>query len=750
MAGTFGNATLEGLNPVLLPLSFAFSVGRDDPDQSVSALGDRDQPTIVAKLKDLMKESPGWLTAHEAGFKDLTAGVPFVTAILLAIADKIWDMTPLGGLPFDPSDVLDFIHGLPALSDLIPGLDASKIISGHFAQSMIENLTDDLGDIVDHAQDIIDNIYQAIHGGSSTGNLVTTIKTALQNIPGPNVVTTLLSSIIPALDTSKITTGTFGDGFLPGLGSLRDAIGQAIDGGSTTGYTAANVKTKLQNIPGPNIVTSLLSSVIPALDTSKITTGTFGDGFLPGLGSLRDAIGQAVDGGSSTGYTAANVKTKLQNIPGPNILSTLGTTNFAQDVHGIVDGLVNRLRGESFSGWALDDAGDTLEDTAGSLAANTAAIAALNNSQTGADNGGQSVLVDFSQLPNGSLPGDFSITYSGSGTDTWSISSGRAKMSHSSGSDRTSAIRYTTVPTDTDRQKIGCAFSAAPRTGGFLQAGLSFIIGRCNSAVTSYVYLALGSNTIELGCVVSGVQTVFVPTSTYVFGFKPTAAYWLECGTTGGTRVFRVWENSTVLFSYTDSGNVSQLGASFRYTGFGGFMDAGTNPGWPGDVLAFAFSDNTPATLIGSFAKMSRTATGTVTFNSGTNLAPTSFFGVNDGATADITPDLTNGKFTVNTKGNYIVSIGYKIASGGMPGNTAIAPILYKNGSAHLGSGDYQQTQAGVTPVQIRSVSQTFFVDLDVNDTVQAGYNGTNSMTSSFTGEAAGLYSYFRIARMYP
>lgn len=249
-----------------------------------------------------------------------------------ALMDTIVNALGTTGTGFGLSGVTTALTNIPGvnivtalLSSVIPGLDASKITSGTFPQSMITGLLSTLGTLLptNTFQSLIDAMYQAINGGTSTNNTVASIKTALLNIPGVNIVTSLLASVIPGLDASKIVSGTFGNSLVPGLGSIADYIYQAINGGSSTGNALSTIKTSLLNIPGANIVTSLLASVIPGLDASKIISGTFGNTLVPGLGSIADYIYQAINGGSSTGNALSTIKTSLLNIPGLNIVSSL-------------------------------------------------------------------------------------------------------------------------------------------------------------------------------------------------------------------------------------------------------------------------------------------------------------------------------------------------------------------------------------------------------------------------------------------
>lgn len=50
---------------------------------------------------------------------------------------------------------------------------------------------------------------------------------------------------VEGIDASKVTTGSFADARVPSVGELRDAIWQAIYGGTTTGHTANEVKLAL-------------------------------------------------------------------------------------------------------------------------------------------------------------------------------------------------------------------------------------------------------------------------------------------------------------------------------------------------------------------------------------------------------------------------------------------------------------------------------------------------------------------------
>lgn len=156
-------------------LEFAFSSG----DSGVPGVGDsipgaidRTQSAITSILKGQMQNSAGWGAAHEAGYGELLPGIPFVPNIIFQMADAIIDMTPLG--PFvNLSDITDFISsGASFLGGLIPGLDASKIISGTLGAGIIQPLIDAIsqgfggGDGFDFS-DLTDFLAGLVFGGGA-------------------------------------------------------------------------------------------------------------------------------------------------------------------------------------------------------------------------------------------------------------------------------------------------------------------------------------------------------------------------------------------------------------------------------------------------------------------------------------------------------------------------------------------------------------------------------------------------------
>lgn len=129
-------------------------------------------------------------------------------------------------------------------------------------------------------------------------------------------------------------------------------------------------------------------------------------------------------------------------------------------------------------------------------------------------------------------------------------------------------------------------------------AGGYMLIIRANASFTDYVYLRIwdvsGVTHYELGRVASGVKSAW-KTGT-VGAAIPFNAFTL---TSDAARTFTVGVNGTAFDSYNDSGATSLMGAAYRSGGW-----ASSDPALPGSMSQFAFLDTgTPARIVsGSIA----------------------------------------------------------------------------------------------------------------------------------------------------
>jgi hypothetical protein len=282
--------------------------------------------------------------------------------IFADITDLLGDPTSLGsgspGLPGIGSIPLlgGLLSGGNILASIIPSLDASKVTTGTFSAGLIPALA--ISGITGLSGYLANLNSSGVWSGSLTSAATvggTAITTLLGNITSgglfdsgklSNVTGTIAGSLISALDASKITSGTFADGYLPDLGSLRDAVAQAIYGGSTTGYTAAQVKTALGVIPGGNIASAVAAAIVPSLDASKITTGTFASGLIPaiaisGITSLSGYLTNLTSGGVWSGSLTSSatvggtaITTLLGNITSGGLFDSGKLSNVTGTIAG--------------------------------------------------------------------------------------------------------------------------------------------------------------------------------------------------------------------------------------------------------------------------------------------------------------------------------------------------------------------------------------------------------------------------------
>lgn len=416
----------------------------------------------------------------------------------------------------------------------------------------------------------------------------------------------------------------------------------------------------------------------------------------------------------------------------------------------IIEQIVTKLFGGASADYDIFDAALALLHTNAQIAANAAAIQALATQANGQQNSGNAAIVSFADFANGSLPGSFTVNYSGAGTSTEGIIDGLIQWTSGSAANRTANNIYNALQTLDDYQVVGTSWAYGPENFfGSLQAR-GRIICRSNSGGTSYVYLDVFTSSFdwyfELGCVVSGVTTVMKSATQFATGFGGVSSVSLAAGTVVGNRVFAIYSGNTLVYTHTEIGTTSQLGASFRYTGFGGDYIGSGGTSHPPTVNQFAMSDNKPPPLVGSGARMYRTGTGTVNISNGVNLLPTNFFSSDAGHTSDITVDLVNGSFAVYYAGWYRINTHIQVGSGGWPNQLEF--VLHVNGSPTLRFGvDNERGVNSLNGLQIpRSVGASISVPLATGDFVQIGYDATSAVTGALTGEASGNKTYFAIS----
>ncbi len=248
----------------------------------------------------------------------------------------------------------------------IPGLDASKIISGLFPISRIGDLQDTLDllqdgiDSIPGGQALIDKICNAL-GVSGTGHSVTDVYNALFAIPGGNIGSPIGAINVPGIDASKIISGTIAQSFL-----------------------------NIINIPG-SIISGLLSGAnIPLLDQSKVN----------GLGTIASNASTAQGNWASwlSGGSWADISESVADFLGTKETANTAdaTATTAQSTaQSTITQIFNKLGGNNVPTASQAQAAAAMAAAASTLSQLSASVSSLQNLLHGAN--GFSASVPFRQ-----------------------------------------------------------------------------------------------------------------------------------------------------------------------------------------------------------------------------------------------------------------------------------------------------------------------------------------------------------------
>ena len=334
------------------------------------------------------------------------------------------------------------------LAAVVPTLDASKVTTGNFDQNRVTNLTSDLSSITTGSSNTINYLYDAFDGTTGNTNKTisdmrnrgatvrasavagesksTALNTALYNSQTP--AATILTGAVPAIDGSKINTGTlaedriaslsatkissgtFADARIPNLATSKITSGTfgntriadlAINNAKISAdvdaskITSGNIaEARIADLSAGKITSgSFADARIPNLATSKITFGTFGTGF------IADA---AITGAKTASLDASKVTTGTL---GAAIIGagTIDNTKIASGVDA-AKLTTGTLPIERIAAGAVDNTKIATGVDAAKLTTGTLPIARIG---TGAvDNTKIASGVDAAKLTTGTLPID--------------------------------------------------------------------------------------------------------------------------------------------------------------------------------------------------------------------------------------------------------------------------------------------------------------------------------------------------------
>lgn len=425
-----------------------------------------------------------------------------------------------------------------------------------------------------------------------------------------------------------------------------------------------------------------------------------------------------------------------------------GITGAVQGVGNVINSIVQGFTGV-IGDWLFPDVETAAEAVARQAAETAAAVAVLQQLNSSNAQGGNSGFVDFTGMPDAaSLGASFTQTYSGAGTDTLGIVSGRTGVVPGTfTADRLCRFVFNVKETLTDYQRVSMVFATSPGKRSFAFPATQTVYGynyiRCRIATTGTyagvdcVQAIFDIDSFDLGCVVSGVWTKWVTVS---HKFRPGAIYSLDAGSLGGNRQYKVLVNGAPVHTHNEVGTISQLGAGFRATGGGGSWEAGTDGGtWfraqPSAIAAFYMADNASPAMLSSLGRAFRASSTSVNFASisTTYNFPSGFFDTFDYATSDLTWDGSAGTWTVTRRGNYAVCV---TVLGINTADWAFLRLRVNGNNVAVGSDGVGSTIAYVLPLYPGDV-----VSLAIH---------TLATNTAVAGNAGGDECFFQIARITP
>jgi hypothetical protein len=258
----------------------------------------------------------------------------------------------------------------------------------------------------------------------------------------------------------------------------------------------------------------------------------------------------------------------------------------------VVDDIVQQLYGWGDIGYSTDQAGQALGQALGpngTLVSNSNEIQNLWNAVYAAS----AIADDFERTDTSGIGANWEENYGGGNGHLWCDGHNATWYDVFPYGDRNWLARYvgSGAQSVTDYQTIVAVLGGACESsnlGGY--DGSIDLIGRCNSAKTSYIRFRISADdSWTLNRVVGGSETNIASGSVSNPGAGSSLT--LICGqkSTSTPRYFTVKVNSTVLWQGAEPGGTSSYGASYRYRGFAGRTE--------GVLLAFGTDSGAPVNL---------------------------------------------------------------------------------------------------------------------------------------------------------
>lgn len=207
--------------------------------------------------------------------------------------------------------------------------------------------------------------------------------------------------------------------------------------------------------------------------------------------------------------------------------------------------------------------------------------------------GGVSVSDQFSGASANDLGAAWTRTSNGAGAGGFGPNgSGRAVWKKSGGLSREHRDLYNT-PLATDYQSVTVVVAKPnePSTGN---TSSTFMLARCNSAATEFVWALITFNAVQVGKFASGTASLWASQSVTV---KAGDQFTFIVGTSTDDRQVIVKQNGVARITHTDTTS-SSLGASYRYVGLSSIaVGTTTTQVAPAELEVWSAADRLPTTI---------------------------------------------------------------------------------------------------------------------------------------------------------
>ena len=620
------------------------------------------------------------------------------------------------------SGIIDYIDGIvtfffgennilsKVLASIIPGLDATVITTGKFAQDMIDGLDSAIQAIWDGINGVITDLGQLIHDlwydpigtiGQIGQNMVEGLSTALTNLGNGisdlvsdlgqllydlwndpvKVIANLLASMIPGLDASKIISGQLAQDMVNGLTTALTDLANGVNSALTN---LGQLLYDLWHNP-IEVIANLAAVMIPGLDASKITSGQYAMEMVAGL---NDAL-----------------------------------TNLGNWVQDVIDAVIGGLTGIPIVGGVIQGIIDGIESLFNGLFGQPAPAATLAAQAVPA--------LDASKIQTGQVAADRIAALDAAKIGTGQFGTARiadnaivdAKISDLSGTKINTGTVAATYVGALDASKIQSGQFQNAQIASGLDAG------------------KLTAGTLPIARVADGAVT------------NTKIASGVDAGklTTGTLPIDRVADNAITIAKINDLSG-SKINAGSVAANYIAALD--------GSKIKFGTVDVTrlPTTTIGAQllpsstagAQISRTSTTNKNAISGRNIFENGFFDTEDVTSPNV--EIINGnQFKVTAKGWYQVEISVRL-NPELGFAWGLCPLLYR--TRQSSPYDLVPYKSGTDSFAIwllgayycsRYAQSTWSVYLPAGHSVAAGYDCSGASVNLFDADTTGVETYFSI-----